>query len=208
MNGFAQLLTENYAGHLDDRGRDYLQRISTGASRLDLLIQEVLNYTHLIRAQTELTRVDLDKLVRDIIHTQPDWQPDRVEIQIEGTLPAVLGQVGLLTQCISNLLGNAIKFVAPGITPRIRIWAEPSTLNSQPSTKVLFQDNGIGIAPEHHDRVFRMFERVRPATEYEGTGMGLTIVRKAVERMHGKLDFESEPGRGTTFWIELRRAEA
>jgi len=207
MNGFAQLLTESHASHLDDRGRDYLQRISTGAARLDTLIQEVLNYTHIVRAQTELARIDLDKLVRDIIRTQPDCQPERVEIQIEGTLPAVLGQVGLLTQCVSNLLGNAIKFVAPGVMPRIRIWAEPSTLNSQPSTKVLFQDNGIGIAPEHHDRIFRMFERIRPAAEYEGTGMGLTIVRKAVERMHGKLDFESEPGRGTTFWIELRRAE-
>jgi signal transduction histidine kinase len=207
MNGFAQLLTENYAGQLDDRGRDYLQRISTGAERLDRLIQEVLSYAHLVRAQTALARIDLHKLVHGIIRTQPDWQPDRAEIQIEGTLPPVLGQVGLLTQCISNLLGNAIKFVAPGVTPRIRIWAEPSTLNSQPSIKVFFQDNGIGIALEHHDRIFRMFERLRPAAEYEGTGMGLAIVRKAVERMHGRLDFESEPGRGSTFWIELQRVE-
>jgi signal transduction histidine kinase len=73
--------------------------------------------------------------------------------------------------------------------------------------RINFQDNGIGIAPENHQRIFRMFERIHPATEYEGTGIGLTIVRKAVERMRGRVGFESTPGKGSNFWIELRKAE-
>jgi len=126
-----------------------------------------------------------------------------VDIQIEGTLPPVLGHEGFLTQCVSNLLDNAIKFVAPGVQPRIRIWAEPG----ETRVRINFQDNGVGIAAENRSRIFRMFERIHPAAEYEGTGIGLTIVRKAVERMGGKVDFESEPGQGSKFWIELRTGE-
>jgi signal transduction histidine kinase len=127
-----------------------------------------------------------------------------VEIQIEGTLPPVQGHEGFLTQCVSNLLNNAVKFVAPGIQPRIRIWAERRDTH----VRLNFQDNGIGIAAEHSAQIFRMFERIHPATEYEGTGIGLTIVRKAIERMGGQVDFQSKLDRGSKFWLELRASEA
>ena len=204
MNNFAQILRENYAAQLDDTGRDYLQRISASAGRLDKLVQEVLNYTRILRAEVPLTRIDMDQLVREILHSYPDWQPPQVDIQIEGTLPPVLGHEGFVTQCVSNLLSNAVKFVAPGVRPRVRIWAEPRDTH----VRLNFQDNGVGVSPEDETRIFRMFERIHPAAEYEGTGIGLTIVRKAVERMGGRVDFESEPGQGTTFWLELRRADA
>jgi signal transduction histidine kinase len=116
----------------------------------------------------------------------------------------VLAHEGFLTQCVSNLLGNAIKFVAPGVQPRVRIWAEPRDTH----VRINFQDNGVGVAPEDETRIFRMFERIHPAAEYEGTGIGLTIVRKAVERMGGRVNFESKPGQGTTFWLELRKSDA
>jgi len=204
MNNFAQMLRENYAAQLDDTGRDYLQRISASAGRLDKLVQEVLNYTRILRAEVPLTRIDMDQLVREILHSYPDWQPPQVDIQIEGTLPPVLGHEGFLTQCVSNLLSNAVKFVAPGVRPRVRIWAEPRNTR----VRINFQDNGVGVAPEDETRIFRMFERIHPAAEYEGTGIGLTIVRKAVERMRGRVNFESEPGQGTTFWLELRKTDA
>jgi len=203
MNNFAQILRESHATQLDATGRDYLDRISASAARLDRLIQDVLNYTRILRDPVPLTRIDADKLVREIIQSYPDWQPPQADIQIEGTLPPVLGHEGFLTQCVSNLLNNAIKFVAPGIQPRIRIWAERRDTH----VRLNFQDNGIGIAAEHSARIFRMFERIHPATEYEGTGIGLTIVRKAVERMGGQVDFQSKLGRGSKFWLELRGSE-
>src|SRR5439155_26519961 len=178
--------------------------ISTSAARLDHLIQDVLNYTRILRAQLTLTRIDLDKLLREIIQSYPDWQPPQADIQIEGTLPPVQGHEGFLTQCVSNLLSNAVKFVAPGVQPRVRIWAEPRVTH----VRIYFRDNGVGVSPEDETRIFRMFERIHPAAEYEGTGIGLTIVRKAVERMGGQVNFESKPGQGTTFWLELRKTDA
>jgi len=203
MNNFARLLKESYSTQLDDLGRDYLQRISTAAGRLDLLIQEVLNYTQIIRAAAPLQPVDLNKLVREVIESYPDWQPPAADIQIEGTLPPVLGHPGFLTQCISNLLSNAVKFVPSGTQPHVRIWAEPT----DDYVRLRFQDNGIGIATQNHHRIFRMFERINPDSEYRGTGIGLTIVRKAAERMGGKVGFESDLGKGSIFWIEFKAVE-
>jgi signal transduction histidine kinase len=101
-------------------------------------------------------------------------------------------------------LSNAIKFVAPGSTPRVKIRAH----ETDGRVCLRFEDNGIGIAPEHRDRIFRMFERLHPPADFEGTGIGLTIVRKAVERMSGKVGFESTLGKGSIFWLELAKAPA
>jgi two-component system, LuxR family, sensor kinase FixL len=120
MQGYAQLLAEEYAGKpLDASGADYLQRISRAALRLDHLIQDVLSYTKVLRADAPMTRVDLDRLTRDIIETQPCAERPGSQILIEGCLPQVLGNEALLSQCISNLLSNALKLVAPGTNRRI-----------------------------------------------------------------------------------------
>jgi signal transduction histidine kinase len=160
-----------------------------------------LNYARVLRGQVPLSSIDLDHLVREILTSYPQWQPPKASINIEGVLHSVWGHEGFLTQCISNLLSNAVKFVPGGVVPNVRIWAE----NGKGAVRLFIEDNGIGIAPEDHSRVFRMFERICPATEYEGTGIGLTIVRKAVERMGGTVDFQSECGKGSRFWIELKR---
>jgi signal transduction histidine kinase len=202
MQGFAQLLIEEHAMKLNPEARDYLDRIASSASRMDLLIQDALEYTQVLRSETELKPVDLDQITRQLIRTFPGWHSPHAEISVIGTLPAVLGHEGFIVQCLSNLIGNAVKFVTPGTTPRVRIWAEPLETH----IRLYVVDNGIGIASKDHDRVFRMFERINHADEYEGTGIGLAVVRKAVERMKGCVDFESEPGRGTRFWIELKKA--
>jgi PAS domain S-box-containing protein len=199
MQGFAQMLQEDHASQLDAQGLNYLERIARSATRLDGLIQDVLNYSRVLRAPVPLTTVDTDKLVRDIIQSYPAWQPPKAEIRIEGALPSVLAHEGFLTQCISNLVGNAVKFVARGVQPRVRIWAEPSGGR----VRLWVEDNGIGIAIEDQRRIFRMFERINAAAEYEGTGIGLTIVHKAVERMAGQMGVESRAGEGSRFWIEL-----
>ncbi|MDB6015668.1 MAG: Protein-glutamate methylesterase [Pedosphaera sp.] len=201
MRAFAQMLLDEYAGALDAKAHDYLGRIARSSNRLDRLIQDVLDYTKILRGQVTNEPVDLDRLLRDILDTYPDWQPPKAEIQIEGTLPRILGNEAFLTQCISNLLSNAVKFVPRGTVAHINIWAEPN--NNQ--IRLCIRDNGIGIAPDKHARVFRMFERIHPASEYEGTGIGLTIARKAMERMGGEIGFDSEPGKGSTFWIQFEK---
>jgi signal transduction histidine kinase len=117
----------------------------------------------------------------------------------------VLGNEALLTQSFGNILDNAVKFVAPGVKPDVRVWAEPSTINKQPATAVFIKDNGVGIEKRVHERIFRMFQRMHTEKEYSGTGIGLAIVRKAVEHMNGRVSLESEPGAGTCFCVELRR---
>jgi signal transduction histidine kinase len=113
-----------------------------------------------------------------------------------------MGNEALLAQCVSNLLSNGAKFVSPGTTPRLEVSAKAI---GKASIRVRFKDNGIGIAPEDHERIFRLFERVHPATEYDGTGIGLTIVRKAAERMDAQVGFESKLGKGSNFWIQLKK---
>jgi PAS domain S-box-containing protein len=203
MQSFAQFLVDEYGGKLDPQGVDYLQRIMRSAVRLDRLIQDVLSYTKVLHANLPLERVDLDRLVRDMVESFPNGQPLKPEFHIQGTLPLVLGNEALLAQCVSNLLSNGAKFVPPGITPRLEIWAETM---KDASISVSFKDNGIGIAPENHERIFRLFERIQPATEYEGTGIGLSIVRKAAERMGAQIGFDSELGKGSRFWVHLQKA--
>jgi signal transduction histidine kinase len=203
MRGFSKILLERHSAKLDAEGVNYLERIDAAAGRMDALIQDVLTYTRVLRADVKIEPVELDALVRQVIGIYPQLQSGEVEIQIEGVLPKVMGGEASLAQCISNLLTNAVKFVAPGTKPRIKIRAEAIAAD----IRLWVEDNGIGIAPEDQVRIFKMFERVDRATAYEGTGMGLTIVRKAVERMGGQMGVESEFGHGSKFWIQLKGAK-
>jgi len=114
----------------------------------------------------------------------------------------VRGREVRVTQCISNLLGNAVKFVRPGEQPQVRVWTE----HRYQFVRLWVEDDGIGIAPEDCDRIFQIFSRVHHESAYEGTGIGLSIVKKAIERMGGRVGVESELGKGSRFWMELPKA--
>ena len=203
MVGFSSILRNEYADRLDKSGCDYLRRISTSAERLDRLIQDVLNYSKVVRGELKLERVQTGQLMQDILESYPNLQPPHAEIIVQSPLPAVWANPAALTQVISNLLGNAVKFVAPGVHPRVVVRAE----NSGEFVRFWFEDNGIGISPEGQRRLFQIFQRIHRPELYEGTGIGLAIVRKAAERMGGRVGVESDGKNGSRFWVEFWREE-
>lgn len=227
LRGFAELIEESCAACPQLLNHQYHRRIIVAAERLDDLITDALHYTKILNEEPPLQPVDVAKLIGDLIQTYPNLLPDKADIQIQGPLPPVLGNESYLTQCFSNLLGNAVKFVRPGLRPQIRIWAEeeavereasgalelkpdltsPEALRSTPATVCLWvADNGIGIPREVHHRLFGMFQKLH--SDYEGTGIGLAIVRKVVQRMGGEVGVESDEGQGSRFWVRLRAAAA
>jgi PAS domain S-box-containing protein len=201
MIGFSRILCEQHAEKLDAEGVCYLEKIAAAALRMDRLIQDVLTYTHVLRSELKFEATELNTLVPEIIATYPSLHPDRADVRIEGVLPSIRSSGPGLAQCISNLLANAVKFVAPGTRPRVIIRAEVIG----PDIRLWIEDNGIGIEPKDQQRIFTMFERVNSASAYEGTGIGLAIVRKALERMGGTAGVQSEIGHGSKFWIQLKK---
>jgi signal transduction histidine kinase len=202
LQGFSDILCEEYRGKIDATGQSYLRRIATSADRMDRLIQDILNYSRVVRAELPLEPVNVEKLLQDMLETYPIFFPDVADIQVQGPIPPVLGNQAAHTQDFSPLLGNAVKFVGAGVKPRVRVF--PETRAGRVLLRV--QDNGVGIAADQQEKIFAIFQRVDKS--YEGTGIGLAIVKKAVERMGGKVGVQSEPGepgRGSTFWIELPR---
>ncbi|HZZ56714.1 MAG TPA: ATP-binding protein [Opitutaceae bacterium] len=197
MQSFAQLLSEECSPQLNAEGRDYLRRIIAGSGRMDRLIQDVLVYSRVAGSDLALGPVPLQPLVDGIVESYPQFRSDAVDVLVARDLPVVRGNDAALTQCVSNLLGNALKFVAPGVRPRVEVSAE----SSGGWVRLRFKDNGIGIAPEMHGKIFGIFERL--SRSYEGTGIGLAVVRKAAERMGGRVTLESAPGQGSTFCLEL-----
>jgi signal transduction histidine kinase len=133
----------------------------------------------------------------------PQLNSSQVELHIHHPLHTVTGNETALIQVFSNLLANAVKFMPAGTTPKIEIWTEPQGDN----VRIYIKDNGIGVPSEDREKIFQMFERLQPTSKYEGSGIGLTIVRRAVERMAGKIGVEPSDKPGTTFWLELKKGE-
>jgi signal transduction histidine kinase len=202
MHGYSHVLIEDFSEGMDQEAREYIRRILTASERLDRLIQDILTYSRFARSDIEVSSIGLESLVNDIVQQYPSLQSPRAEVEVQAPLLSVTGHVASLTQCVSNLLTNAVKFVTPGTVPRVRIWTE--LVDS--CVRIWIQDNGIGIPQAHQNRIFCMFERGPHAAAYEGTGIGLAIVKKAVERMGGKVGVQSEVGEGSKFWIQLAAA--
>jgi signal transduction histidine kinase len=202
MQGYANILIEDAPPSLSEEYRRFLVKIDASARRLENLIQDVLSYNRVYLSEVELKPVDLTLLINDVIEHYPGMQPPDALINIVGKIPLVLGTGGLLTQCISNLLANAVKFVAPGVVPRVEIWSELVNEN----VIISFVDNGIGIAPNDLDRIFGIFIKVHPAETYPGSGIGLSIVKKAAQRLGGKVGATSTLGEGSRFWLRLKAA--
>ncbi len=203
LDGYARALCEDYHDKLDPTAQHYLAKISTTAQRMDRLTQDILAYSRVSRLDLTLQPVSLDLIAHDVIEQYPMLAAAKEKFQVEGPLGIVAGHVPSLMQCLSNLLENALKFSSAERPTRVVIRAE----RRSDRVRVFVQDNGIGIDSSHRERIFGLFERVA-AKDVPGTGIGLAIVKKAVERMGGIVGVDAAIPHGSAFWFELTAAAA
>jgi PAS domain S-box-containing protein len=191
---YTELLSSRYRGRLDDRADKYITYISEGASRMQRLVRELLNYARVGTRAKPLAPVNLNDVTRSVLRDLKGLANGaNAEISVP-TLPTVLGDDVQLGQVLQNLIGNAIKFRADR-PPRVTIHAT----RAGRMWRISVEDNGIGIDIKFHDRIFEIFRRLHERDVYEGTGVGLAIVKRIVERHGGQVWFDSTPGQGTTF---------
>ncbi len=203
MQGFAQALLEDYGNGLDETAREYSSRIVAASERMDELIRDLLAYSRLGREELRLKPVSLASTVTEVMdHLDPELRAKSAQVAVQGSLPDVLAHRATLGRVVSNLVTNAVKFVGKGVEPKVRVRAE----EHRGRVRLWIEDNGIGIARENHARIFGVFERLHGVETFPGAGIGLAIVRKGMERMGGDAGVESEPGKGSRFWIELDAA--
>jgi PAS domain S-box-containing protein len=200
--GFADALREDYDQQLDVRGRDYLAEITSAAERMNQLVQDLMEYGRVSRINLPLEPVSVRASLEEALRQLGDKGDAQIDNDLTGEVK-VCGHMQVLSQVMLNLLSNAVKFHPPGVAAKVRVWSE----THGEVVRIQVQDNGIGIAPRHQERIWQVFERLHDRESYPGTGIGLAIVKRAVTRMNGRVGLESEAGTGSTFWVELPRTE-
>jgi PAS domain S-box-containing protein len=200
IEGFTQAFIEDYGKDVPAEGLEYLGQVTSAASRMNQLVQDLLNFSRLSRIHLELFPIDLSHAARLAVG-QLSTRGEFVQLEnLEGL--RVVAHEPTLVQALNNLISNALKFQAPDVTPQVRVFAQ----RKHGRIEVSVLDNGIGIASEHLDRIFQVFERLHGQDEFPGTGIGLAIVKRGVQRMGGKIGVDSQTGVGSRFWIELAEA--
>lgn len=198
--GFSQALSRRYGDRLDDEGRHFLANVAAAADQMGRLIDDLLAYSRLGRRALRREPVPLAEIVA---RTQGTFESRLAEadarLQVEEPLATPLGDPTLVEQILLNLVGNALTYRREGVAPEIVIGGKASG----GEVIVSVADNGIGIPPEYHERIFEIFARLHADEEYEGTGIGLAIARKAARLMGGEITLESTPGSGSTFRLHL-----
>jgi signal transduction histidine kinase len=202
MQGFSTLLMEDGGTVLSKMGKDYAGRIIHSAQHMDRLLADLLAFSRITQHTVDLTSVDLAEVIETVVsRLESDIKEKAACVEAPGPWPKVVAHEPTLTQVLINLVTNALKFAAPGVTPRVRLWTE----EKGEFIRVWVEDNGIGISPDHQHQIFKLFTRVH-GEQYPGTGVGLAIVEKGIERMGGRTGVESTAGSGARFWFELRKA--
>ncbi|MFD2233424.1 PAS domain-containing sensor histidine kinase [Phaeospirillum tilakii] len=200
VSSYVSLLARRYGDRLDDTAREFINFAHDGAVRMDRLIIDLLEYSRIGRNQKPIEPVDLGEVAADAAaNFRAALAETGGRIEIAPGLPTVRGDATDLGRLFQNLIGNAIKYRSPDRPPLIRIGVV--TLPAEHHLSVA--DNGIGIDPEYHETIFRIFQRLHTPDKYEGTGIGLAICKKVVEQMQGRIWVESMPDQGTTFHIGL-----
>jgi signal transduction histidine kinase len=200
IEGYAQAVIDDFTPQLDPVAQTYLHRIVVSTQRLETLIQNLLMYSQLSREEMPIQPLSLATVVQDVLtQLEPAIAAQQAVVTITNALPAVQANYSTLVQVMMNLVSNAIKFVPPDVHPQVQIRAE----ERDRKVRLWVEDNGIGVPSEYRERIFQVFDRLHGADTYPGTGIGLAIVRKGVERMGGRVGLEARQNQGTRFWIEL-----
>ena len=203
QESFAAALLHEFGDVLGDTGREYARRISQSAMRLNDLVQDLLEFSRLNRAEITIGAVDLAGLIARVRkESELEISEADAQIEIQPVSSIVCAHESILQAVVTNLLANAIKFRKRDVRPDIKI----SVAESEGWVRLTVEDNGIGVAEEHQQQIFGVFSRLHKAGEYPGTGIGLAMVKRATERMGGRVGVCSEEGKGSRFWIELRKA--
>ncbi len=203
MYGFAEALLEDYGESMPEQARERLRTIVAAADRLTGMIEGLLEYARISRATATLGPVPLEPLVREALEgVAEDVRARDAEVALAGPMPRVVGHPQVVVQVLTNLLSNAVKFVPPGRRPRVRLWVE----EREDWVWIHVEDNGIGIPDADRHRIFGVFERLHPDAAYPGTGIGLALVKRGVERLGGKLEVRSFVDKGSRFSIALKKA--
>jgi PAS domain S-box-containing protein len=204
IQAFGDRLKAKYNDALGDTGRDYLARMSDAAGRMQTLINDLLSFSRVTTKAQPFAPVDLDKILHEVLsdlEVRIEQTHGRVEAGPLGTIEADALQVRQLFQ---NLIGNALKFHKQNESPLIRIQSQRTASDSPaPRIEITFADNGIGFDQKYADQIFVIFQRLHGRSQYEGTGVGLAVVKKIVERHGGVITAESKEGEGATFKVAL-----
>jgi signal transduction histidine kinase len=197
---FAETLFKSDEARLSTEGKQDLDRIRSAAQEMRELIDSLLNFSRLGRGEVRYEPIDLRQYIEICIRNlQGEIRNRNAHIHVKGKRRTVQADPTLLKIALTNLLSNAIKFVPAGIQPEIVV----STSVKQDLCRIEIDDNGIGISKEDHQRIFTPFVRLYSDEQFQGIGLGLPSVRKALELMGGRVGVESTPGQGSTFWIEF-----
>jgi PAS domain S-box-containing protein len=199
IDGYSRLLLSDYANRLDEEGQTFLINIRSGVNRMSQLIDDLLAYTHLERREITPTKIDPRQMIEKIIAEHAKEPQNKVVFSLDIPAFVVRADNESLAQALRNLIDNAVKFSCHSHEPKVEVggWEDHKTC------VIWVRDNGIGFDMKYADRIFEIFNRLNRDEEYPGTGVGLALVRKAMERMGGHVWAESLPGQGATFYLEM-----
>jgi len=200
---FTQLLAKRYGDKLDDKAREFIGFAVDGSKRMQTLINDLLSFSRVGTQGKELAPVQCDAILDTVLRSLKRAVEESGAVITRDRLPVVLADEMQLGQLLQNLVGNSIKFRGDK-APRIHVGAE----RNGEGWKMWVRDNGIGIAPEHNERIFVIFQRLHTKTQYAGTGIGLAVCKKIAERHGGRIWIEPTPGGGSTFYFTMTDGES
>jgi light-regulated signal transduction histidine kinase (bacteriophytochrome) len=197
IDGFSKILMDEYAATLPDRAKHYLNRVRNGTRRMSMLIDDILAFSRIGRADLTFRKIPAGAIVRSVLDQfSMEIEKRNVSVVVHD-LPEINCDTVLMQSLFSNLISNALKYSRNTEHPEIEVGYDKL------QNVIFVRDNGMGFEMQYHDKIFQIFQRLHLPEEYEGTGIGLAIVKRIAERHHGRVWAESEPEKGSTFFVDL-----